>query len=179
MIKPDFITSEQWKTILSFSALYNANPILIAAIGLHETGWGKLGWGKEGYILGVGCFSETQADSAMIGFDTQIQWACNALGLFFGIHPSLDELKQFAGKIWKPQAPDLWAKSVFEIFQKLLPHYAPDLKDFDDIPDFARESVNYLLNNNFINNPFGTMDFYRSMTVIHRIYTALKSHITL
>lgn len=170
MLKPDFITAEEWNTLLKYCTAYSVNPYLIIAIGLHETGWGELGWGKQGYILGVGCFNETQADISLQGFNTQISWATQALSKFFGLHPSEQELNEFAAKIWKPGDPAAWAVSVWSIYQKTLGQYAPEFKDFKDIPEWAREALNYLFAKHFLNTPYGSADFYRCMAVIYRVF---------
>jgi len=83
VLKPDFVQDSQWKYILRQCIENNCNPYLIVAIGIHETGWGALGWGRKGFILGVGCFSENNADYNFQGFENQIKWAASQLGKFF------------------------------------------------------------------------------------------------
>jgi len=174
MLKPDFIQPQEWNTLLKYCIVNNVNPYLITAIGLHETAWGELGWGKQGYILGVGCYNETNADKTLQGFDVQIAWATQALGKFFGLHPSRQELYEFAGKIWKPGNPDAWANSVWNLYEAQLGKYTMDFKDFKDIPDYAREALNYLYSKNFLNTPFGSIDFYRAVTLIFRVFKSIS-----
>ena len=174
MLKPDFIQPQEWKTLLKYCIVNNVNPYLITAIGLHETGWGTLGWGKEGYILGVGCYSETNADKSLQGFDTQIAWATQAISKFFNLHPLKEEITEFAGKIWKPGDPLAWAQSVWSIYLETLAKYAPDFKDYKDIPEWARNDVLEIFKLGIINNPFGSQDFYRFIAVMNRIYKKLS-----
>ena len=51
------------------------NPVLIAAIGWHETQWGRLGWGRSGYHLGYGAWNEKEAAEKYRGIENQIRYA--------------------------------------------------------------------------------------------------------
>lgn len=168
MFKPDFVLQEEWEYLMRSCIGNGVNPYIVIAIGLHETGWGELGWGKLGYILGVGCFSETKSDPAFQGYDAQITWATNALGKFLDLQPTEEELAEFAGKIWKPGAPEAWAKSVYALFQKMQKQNGVDLQGIKQVPEYAREALDFLFTRNILNTPFGTPDFYRCAEMLYR-----------
>ena len=98
---------------------YDVNPYLIMAIGQEETSWGTQGWGRYGYHLGVGCYGPNQADEAYKGLPAQLHWACNALKANLPPSFDLDSLTDFATRIWRPGAPDAWAKMVWIYFNRL------------------------------------------------------------
>lgn len=178
MLKPDFVQDSQWKFILRQCIENNCNPYLIVAIGIHETGWGALGWGRKGFILGVGCFSENNADYNFQGFENQIKWAASQLGKFFGLHPTASELQTFASKIWRPGDSDAWASSVYKIFQKTQRQYGQEFPNFIDIPFYATSDLLFLYDKGFLNTPFGSSDFYRTCSLLVRIYKDIYNHLT-
>lgn len=108
-----------WIKVQYYADKYNTEPELIAAIGWHETHWGQLGWGREGFYLGVGAYSETEADYSFQGLDNQLAWAAPRLGKYLDKSVTLERLTWFARNIWKPGAPDAWARSVYEIYLQL------------------------------------------------------------
>lgn len=169
MNKPEYVTDQQWNKLIRSCIMNNVNPFLIIAIGIHETGWGALGWGQYGYILGVGCFSETTAEPAFRGYDAQIDWATNQIGKFMSLQPTPDQIAQFAQKIWKPGDPTAWASAVYKYFQKSQRTYGSDIEGVKNIPTWARDALLKLFDMKIINNPFGSYDFYRSAEMLYRM----------
>lgn len=171
---PEYITQLDWANVLQHCATSNVNPYLVAAIGWHETHWGTLGAGRSGYILGVGVLSNTNILTQYKGLQAQLDWATPRLGKAFGLHPTAKEINTFAHQIWRPGNPDAWATSVWESLQEALAELSPGFNSFTDIPTWAREPVTAMLRLRFLNNPFGSADFYRSITVIFSVYNNLR-----
>lgn len=175
---PTYIPSADWKSILEICTLYNVNPYLIAAIGWHETHWGKLGAGRSGYILGVGVHSDTDILTQYKGLPAQLNWAVPRLAKAFGLHPTEPELDHFAHQIWKPGNPTAWASSVWDSLEENLTNFSPGFNSFTDIPTWAREPIAAMLRLRFVTTPFGSNDFYRSVTVDYSMYNDLRALIT-
>ena len=124
MKRPSFIPVDQWKLVESLCSKYGVDPYLIAAIGWHETHWGTLGWGREGYYLGVGAYSKTNANPVYKGLSNQLGWAIPHIADFMAGKLNLPLLILFAQKVWRPGAPEAWANSVFQIWKTLREKYA-------------------------------------------------------
>ena len=166
---PDFINVDDWRKVVLYSLENKVNPYLIAAIGWHETQWGKLGWGKQGFILGVGCFSETNADYSYQGLDQQLRWASIEIGRFLPFLVNESMLITFAEKVWRPGNPKQWGKAVFGYWIDLMNRYGSDL--FQCIPPFDW-AIPYLRDfylKNYLNTPFGDYNFYRLITILGKI----------
>ncbi|GAH98946.1 unnamed protein product, partial [marine sediment metagenome] len=74
--RPDFIPSADWTVVVRYCENYNITPYLIAAIGWHETHWGKLGAGRYGWILGYGYFPGSTVKEKYRGLENQLKGAC-------------------------------------------------------------------------------------------------------
>ena len=124
MKRPSFIPQKDWDIVETYCSKYGVDPYLVAAIGWHETHWGKLGWGKKGYYLGVGCYSKTNANPAFQGLTKQLEWAVPHIADFMAGKLNLPLLILFAKQVWRPGNPEGWANSVFQIWKALREKYA-------------------------------------------------------
>jgi len=119
MAKPTWMSNSDWAKCVYYANKYGTYPELLAAIGWHETHWGRLGWGRKGFHLGVGAYSETKANYAFQGLDNQLNWAAKQLGRYLDKNVTLAALTNFAREIWRPGNPDAWALSVYRIYVNL------------------------------------------------------------
>lgn len=119
MAKPSWMSLGDWNKCLYYANKYNTKPELLAAIGWHETHWGRLGWGRKGFHLGVGAYSATRGNYAFQGLDKQLNWAARQLGKYMGRNVTLPALIGFARQVWRPGNPDAWAKDVYNIYIEL------------------------------------------------------------
>ncbi len=119
MAKPRWMSRSDWNKVVYYANKYGTIPELLAAIGWHETHWGRLGWGRYGFYLGVGCYSETKANWYFASLDRQLNWAAKRLGQYLGKNVTLAALTGFAREIWRPGNPDAWARSVYRIYREL------------------------------------------------------------
>jgi len=119
MGKPAWMSFGDWWKVLYYAKKYKCPAELLAAIGWHETHWGRLGWGRKGFHLGVGCYTETQANYNFQGLDKQLNWAARQLGRFLDNNVTYPALVAFARDIWRPGDPYAWAKSVWQIYLSL------------------------------------------------------------
>jgi len=119
MGKPSWMSAGYWSRCVSYANKYNTWPELLAAIGWHETHWGRLGWGRKGFILGVGCYSRTRANYAFQGIEAQLTWAAKRLGQYLDRNVTRQGLRSFAREVWKPGNPTAWADSVWKIYLDL------------------------------------------------------------
>jgi len=119
MGKPVWISLADWQKVNNYAVKYGTIPELLAAIGWHETHWGKLGWGRQGFYLGVGAYSETKANYAYQGLDNQLNWAARKAGQYLGSQITEQRLINFANDVWKPGNRIAWGKSVFSIYKSL------------------------------------------------------------
>lgn len=119
MSKPSWMTQRDWKKVVYYANKYGTIPELLAAIGWHETHWGRLGWGRRGFHLGVGCYSEKEANWYFQGLDRQLNWAAKRLGQYLGKNVTLPALIGFAREVWRPGNPDAWARSVYTIYKQI------------------------------------------------------------
>ena len=117
--RPEFVPYSDWKLVLKYAKLNNIDPQLVAAIGWHETHWGKLGAGLVGYILGYGYPNGKGAIPKYKGFENQIKFASRQIARDLGKEVTAKKLDTFAHTSWRPSAPSAWAKSVFKIYSGL------------------------------------------------------------
>ncbi len=151
----EMLTQPEWEYIFDRCMAMKVNPKLIAAIGWHETHWGRLGMGRHGYFFGVSCWTRTQAqynsDKAKgtidpdtysktagghlycllpyKGIEAQLKWALDKLAGFIPFNPDYADVLRVAKEVWKPGNPEAWAQSVYSIYQDLVvdlsPSYVP------------------------------------------------------
>jgi len=141
----EMLTHDQWKQIVNMCIPQNVPPLLIAAIGWHETHWGRLGMGKYGYYLGVSCWdrndqqylrdkekdnvdykSYTRTTAGHLycnihyrGISGQVGWAVEKFKGKIPMSFGYPHVLNIAKNIWKPGAPEAWAKSVWNIYSGL------------------------------------------------------------
>jgi S1-C subfamily serine protease len=115
------------------------NPVLIAAIGWHETQWGRLGWGRSGYHLGYGAWNEKEAAEKYRGLENQIRYAGGQIRNWYKkngrdlVKPGRVSLEDFGYNSWKPgsyingvfvNTGRTWGKAVYN-------HYVNIVNDFE------------------------------------------------
>ncbi len=169
MNQPEFIPNSDWRLVVRKCVQGGVNPYLIAAIGWHETHWGRLGWGKLGFHLGVGCYTETDADYSLQGLEKQVSWAVNQLQSYVLWLPNLSLLTTFAKKIWRPGNPEKWAESVNSFFEKYMKLYGQDLYSYVPPPEWAKKVLLDFYDQGFVNTPYGTTDFYRFVVTLQNV----------
>ena len=138
MSKPDFIPEVDWALVLKYANNFENEPYLIAAIGWHETHWGKLGAGRIGFILGYGYWPGSTVKEKYKGLVNQLKGANKMLVDHYHRPVSLDHTTDFAVNHWKSSAPRSWAKSVYSIYSNLqkgiIPiHTETEIKDQTEI----------------------------------------------
>ena len=99
------------------------DPLLIAAIGKHETGYGTLGAGREGYSLGYGYPAPGQGNAkyqdAPGEFSNQTLSAAKQIAGYLGNKDvTLENLTDFMNNSWKPGDKN-WANAVWRDYQQL------------------------------------------------------------
>jgi len=138
-----------WYVVLSYCKPAGVNPLLIAAIGWHETHWGRLGMGKYGFYMGISCWERNDAqyeydrkrgevdyesytrtktghlycNTSFKGLRNQLKWAVNTIkntmGYTFG-YPDVVNLN----KKWIPEDTKYrWAQSVWSIYNDIEADY--------------------------------------------------------
>lgn len=117
--RPEFVPYADWKLVLKYAKENNIDPHLVAAIGWHETHWGKLGAGLKGYILGYGWPNGVHRIKKFEGFENQIKYATRQIARDLGKEVTAKKLDKFAHTSWKPSVPSAWAKSVYRIYTSL------------------------------------------------------------
>jgi len=129
MTKPDFIPSADWSIILVVCGQYGVDPLFIAAIGWHETHWGRLGAGKIGFILGYGYWPGSTVKDKYKGLRAQLKGACGMIKSHLNLPITLISVTDFAVNHWKSSAPRGWAKSVYSIYHNLTGGITPPRTD--------------------------------------------------
>ncbi|MBA7530535.1 hypothetical protein ES705_22743 [subsurface metagenome] len=129
MSRPDFIPKTDWNLVLRYGVDFENEPYLIAAIGWHETHWGKLGAGRTGWILGYGYFPGSTVKEKYRYLENQLKGATKMLKDHFHAPITLDNITDFAVNHWKSGAPRSWAKSVYSIYYNLRKDIIPPITD--------------------------------------------------
>ncbi len=111
---PGGIPAADWQLAQKWGHTYGVDPLLLVAIGLHETDWGKLGDGRKGNILGVGSY-DSGSTYKWAGADAQLHEGAKILAAH-GVHTIADVI---AGKArWWATDPN-WAKGVASWYNKI------------------------------------------------------------
>lgn len=116
---PGGIPPGDWALAQKWGQSYGVDPLLLVAIGMHETGWGTLGDGRpppqgHGNVLGVGSF-DAGSVSTWSGLEAQLREGAKILA-DHGVH-SIDDVR--AGKArWWATDPE-WAKGVSDAYDKI------------------------------------------------------------
>lgn len=117
----DMMTPQEWQTVLDAAGGHVEKARAMAAIGWHETHFGRLGWGRYGYHLGVGAYSPTNAAPEYQGLDRQLEWTSDRL--WEADTYTLADMLRYGREIQRPADPDQWGKSVHSIYQSLVVDY--------------------------------------------------------
>jgi len=141
----EIMTKDEWSYIVEKCFPAKVKPELIAAIGWHETHWGRLGMGRYGYHLGVSCWerNELQFNSAKAqgfidwetysktkkghlfcsihyrGYKKQVDWAVNLIKELVPLNFDFDDLKRL-NRAWIPSDKAYnWARGVWRVYTEL------------------------------------------------------------
>lgn len=147
MSRPNFIPEADWSTVKTICARWKVNPYFIAAIGWHETHWGRLGAGVTGWILGYGYFPGSTVKEKYKGLFKQIEGACIMITNHLKLPITLVNVIDFAVNHWKSGAPRSWAQSVYSIWSNLAKDIQPQPTD-TEVQDLTKrvETVEYTVN---------------------------------
>jgi len=145
--RPDFIPESDWQLVVRYCENYNITPYLIAAIGWHETHWGKLGAGRYGWILGYGYFAGSTVKEKYKGLENQLKGACPMISKYFSFPVSQLSCINFAINHWRPSAPASWGKSVYSIYSGLEKDIVPQTTP-TEVADMSgkMEKIDLILN---------------------------------
>jgi hypothetical protein len=138
MKKPDFVPQADWDLVVSICSNYNVDPYLIAAIGKHETQWGREGAGRIGWILGYGYYSGSTVKEKYKGLENQVRGALNQFSQWMQSPITLASVTNLAVKHWKSSAPEAWARSVYSIYSSIEKGYTPPPTP-TEIPDVSKQ----------------------------------------
>lgn len=127
--RPDFINEADWTMVVRYCENYNFTPYLIAAIGWHETHWGRLGAGVRGWILGYGYFPGSTVKEKYRGLENQLKGACPMIARGFKFPVTQSSCINFAINYYKPSVPTAWGKSVYSIYSGLEKDIVPQPTD--------------------------------------------------
>ena len=125
-----------FNAIVRISREFNVCPYLIAAIGEHETQWGRLGLGRYGLYTGYGAFDHGP-DFRFAGLETQIRGTAEIMSEW-GMRPNRVTLERLRrgnrGEFGRIYATDpYWPDKVWRHYLRI--RQAVDLDGFPaDIP---------------------------------------------
>lgn len=114
MAGPGGIPDSDWQKVQQYGQKYGVDPYLLVAIGIHETGWGKLGLGRKGLILGVGAYDSGPVYT-WAGLDRQLDQGAKILANH-GVK-TIDDVKAGKAKFWTPSKG--WAESVAKVHARI------------------------------------------------------------
>ena len=111
-----------FNVIIPIARKYNVCPYLVAAIGQHETAWGRLGLGRYGFYTGYGAF-DRGPDFRFTGLTRQIEGTTRMMAEW-GMHPNrvtLERLKRGnRGEFGRIYATDpYWADKVWRHYLRI------------------------------------------------------------
>jgi hypothetical protein len=81
---PGGISAEDWAKVQTYAGAKQIDPLVLVAIGMHETDWGRLGDGRNGNILGVGSY-DGGSTYRYAGIDNQLAEGSSLLA-GWGVH---------------------------------------------------------------------------------------------
>jgi|1185.fasta_scaffold00006_31 hypothetical protein len=114
MSGPGGIPDADWALAQQYGSLYGVDPLLLVAIGIHETGWGTTGLGRKGLTLGVGAF-DSGPTYKWAGTSAQLQEGAKLLAQH-GVK-SVADVRTGKATFWATD-PD-WASAVANEYDKL------------------------------------------------------------
>lgn len=86
---PAGMSADDWAVVQHVARRYGIDPMVLVAIGVHETQWGSAGAGREGYILGVGVPDSGGKKTQYQGLHEQLVGAAKILNNY-GVHTIKD-----------------------------------------------------------------------------------------
>jgi len=111
-----------WSEASSIGSAAGVDPLLLAAIAQHETGFGALGAGRDGFALGVGVYDKGNPNSnyqdANGTYTKQLTWAANSLANKFSGDVTEANIKAYQDASGYATDP-AWAKGVYNSYQRL------------------------------------------------------------
>lgn len=137
MSKPNFIPEDDWQATVAICSRWKVDPYFIAAIGWHETHWGKLGAGVNGWILGYGYFPGSTVKEKYRGLYKQVEGACQQISRDMKLPITLANVINFAVTSWRSGAPTAWARSIYSIWSSLAKGIIPQPTE-TEIVDIAK-----------------------------------------
>ena len=115
----ELMSLTDWQIVCSITVQFKVDPVLIAAIGWHETRWGRLGAGKRGWYLGYGYYPKSAISEETKGLCHQVYYASKFISRYMKPPYTYNKILEFAKLHWKPGNPDVWANSVYDKYQQL------------------------------------------------------------
>jgi len=112
----DIMSPEDWRLVRGISEQYMVSPYLIAAIGWHETHWGRLGAGRRGWHLGFGYYQGSKIKNKTKGLANQVRYAADFISRYLERPLNYEHLLRFSVERWQAGDPTAWAKSVWNIY---------------------------------------------------------------
>lgn len=128
--RPKFISASEWRIVTEYCIVYDVEPLIIAAIGWHETKWNTHPDAPRDYHLGVGVLGRRRLVTACKGLVNQfrcyittpdgvrrrwIEFASEMLGMDI----TRARVLAFGQRVQQPAKPEAWARSVYRIYRDL------------------------------------------------------------
>lgn len=111
---PGNIPNKDWALVKTYGALYGIDPLVLVAIGFHETHWGTLGLGKQGLILGVGAY-DSGASYKWRGLNAQLSQGAKILAQH-GVH-TIQDIMSGKASFWATDPQ--WKAGVVSWYNQL------------------------------------------------------------
>ncbi len=117
--RPAFISEFEWAQVQGQCG-FDHVAYVVAAIGQHETRWGREGAGRNGFVLGVGVWGGQEREQFK-GLTAQLAFMCPKLRTWFPTPAdvSRDTLIAFAAEVQRPNNPVAWGTDVFDIYAQI------------------------------------------------------------
>lgn len=132
------MSASDWQLTRQVAAQYGVDPLLLAAIGWHETHWGRLGAGRNGWHLGYAYYPGSTLKDQYKGLDRQLHGAASHVQRHFRGPLTYENLLQYSRNAWRAGDPDAWARSVWTIYTNLV----DDLTGADTSPSVTVGGIN-------------------------------------
>lgn len=111
---PGKIPNKDWALAQTWGTVYGVDPLVLVAIGFHETHWGTLGAGKQGLILGVGAY-DSGATSKFAGLNAQLSQGAKILAQH-DVH-NINDIQAGKAAFWATDPS--WAQGVVSWYSRL------------------------------------------------------------
>lgn len=113
------MSAQDWALTRQIAGEYGVDPLLLAAIGWHETHWGRLGAGRYGWHLGYGYYPGSEVKERYRGLERQLRGAAEHYRRHFQGPLTAENLLDYSRRAWRAGDPDAWARSVWRIYTTL------------------------------------------------------------